>query len=1637
MDAYAGTHARGFRKGGMRLALLFTMTTALVVGALAPSLALAEEEVTNDEILQVASLDGTATVENLPEGQISITVSSTNNTETKLTGHLVEFEAPEGYELVSGSLKSGIQSTDPSATNSTTAVFQKTGDASKKDGDDDKDGKTDGGADSKTSGDKTDNGSGNKGSDSKGAGKKGSLPSTGETLAYAGIAVVCACAGVLFIVAAKKLRFKGMVLIVATVALVAASYPVPMLQAFADEAGTGNTVEYEVQSDAGEDEGGADTAEGEAACDTPIVGTKTLDLSAGDQSVSVKAKVTFMVEGEHESATTVNVDTSGYIASDAKSAWIVLESTVPFAGTDTESTNEDEATEFDVSKLAFSGALEGATVRGGQAFAIKNTDNDEYAQNTIEGDDKTHYELTLQLDDINTEAAGESGDDAEATAYGYINFAEGSFAKDKDSDTDENSLGIACVAFKDPDVTIPQLDSTERIGSDSTSHTLDSDGNYWEQVSDAQNGTSTVTRFNIPFDFDGSLYLSQVRDDMPGYDQLDGDELSVGNDTTHKYKTLIGDNVTKNIALVDTCGADIKIASVDDSDYNFWITFEVNEADPQKAYDQMTTALSNGVHFNGILMGGASDVVAYPVDMEEEDAAEDAFGFTYAESNPTALVWASEFEEGPSTTEITYLCSLQSASDLIDDDEGLADVNLKNKTTFSATMPDVASGTEEASADDVSLSQTSGAAIESVKVADTGDDVAELKITVPTDEFISSLETLGLEDDASDETFASLYSYVSGIDLKMSDGSTNAFGLSETDNEVELIDGASLVGDLLDSEIDAQDGDESDKTEKTSTPTTTAEARSATDDLKKVINEIANDKMKSIVKTAAESGKKVFESIQNIIKAYNESGGATLSMLGPVGSIIGAAVTFINAFNFEEETTVTYSVNDVMKKLNELESKVDGIAANTSIITLSMQEMDSSVAYSSFASRLGSLHSYMSGNQMTALVSKLQEDLAKYKDTTDAHNTCTLATPLESMPDEAVTLVRKFVALGNKYAKLQTGQENAEAALGELYNMISGGGIAHNKTLLDAYFDYTENFYNWESETYTVRLAFIATISQMWLNAYMVANADVALQAYDLDKTGSKDDPTYDLEQLDKVQTSNKLKDQTSQVMKALYGDYNWDQLAQEYPNTNADSKVKTAYDLSKVKDGQYKEEYEANLKEFKEAGDSEADAAAKAVQGVLDNHYFTESTALQRTHDDGSGRERLLVVDASTVDPVYFSKTYTDDSGNTQSYYAKVSAYDKTCFGDSYVATTAGTTSSDNIMERCENSSWSANSSFKPWQIQQMVKRLDALPDALRPAITTTNSSGKEVRKSVENIDEELQALGFKSINSSPSTNYKTKLVGIDKNNASNYTLEEALKRRGVVDAGTAENPTPTEKEVALDRNADENQNWSFVLSYAGFNYTGTNVNNGVPHGIIRKNYWVELGGSSERLLGTDIGERIQNSGDWVITQSGGVQTGARNKFAHWHSKCRYGTVVNYKTGAVKENQLLYNFDTEFYESLTRWYHADGGWTWLTRIWNRISLCQWINRVEFYGFGVFDLTSKSGKIYTAEGTDSTYNLYYDAERSYYIPLAIQANAVHRLEGENSYWTVDSDGRLYATVDGVTDKTSRTDPLGVYSYKSK
>ncbi len=1584
--------------GGAFRAFFAIAFVALLALVISPSFALADDasdELSNDEVLELASLDGSATTEGLEDGQVQVTVSSTNNSGAAIPGHLVEFEAPDGWELVSGSLTSSTQTTEGGDTLSTSAVFKKgSGSSSKTDGDG---GKTDDGSSKKT----------------------GVLPGTGDTLKWA----IVLAAGVLLVLVGRKLRLKGMMVLILVLVMVMASYPVPALQAFADEI---------IETDDGPSSGEDVTADYQ-----PLTASKTLELTAGDIKLSVKAKVTFLVAGERSNAGVINLDISNNIAKNTTKTVIVLESVTPFAlkenlstkdgkarineisGKEANGGNDDVTVSdfgyFDSEKIEFTGALEGVTLRG-NPIAFKTTSNDEYAKNNLDDEEDTaHYELWCAVDDINLELYNE--DDP----YGYISFAEGSFAE---SDVaDESYTGIACVAFSAASPSIIQATSKdEALGSDAMTHTYEN-GEFW----DGNN------KFRVGINLDGLSLGMPLRDGDTGYDGLTSESYTIAGSEGHTYK-----QITKQLAveehMVSVLNKDTKVVptAIDWDDANLWVEFTVEGKTGQEAYDAFTACLSRGVRISPSFAAQALTygIEVYPDGLSGQSSDSDSTGFAYAESSPAAFVWATDYKESGDKTEITYLASVHGASDLADEDGNtLATVSLKQKTTFKAEKAEItASEDDESDASNVSGdSSTSGMEIVSASVVDAGNNVMQIKLSVPTEEFNETLGAFSLDEGSNkNDQLAALYSYVGGIELTMTNGSANAFGVEEANKQVKLIDAAALTSSLSSSETVAL-ADDGQDSETPNVPTTPDEVKTDTEEL---INNLkinaSNTHYKKVANQAIESGKSIYTAISQIIQAYKDSS-LGLSVLGPVGAIAGAAISFVGSLSTEGE--VVYTVDDVMNKLDELESQISDISTATSVISLQQQETERALEYDTkYAERLEQLNNYMGGKQMTDLIKNLQTELAKYEAKDDKGKSlgaCSLATPIKYMPKEAVALVRKFVDYANKFAKLQAGAEGAEGALNMLYVMIKPT-TSHVSNVLDSYFNYTENFYNWESETYTARLALTATLSQMWINAYMVASADLALQDYDLESNEKGED---DLDRKMIKSAADDLQDKTNAVMEVLYGKYDWDTVKQEYPtDTTQKDHPQTSYNLELIEHGKYQREFASKMQEYEDQGMDTDDAFAATTQYILDTYYYTESDQFKRTHSDGSGYERLLVMDAnSNDDDALFSPTYTTDSGTKLNYYGKVAAYDKSCFANSYWVDVGVASSSDSIINRAAYSTWSANSSFTAWQIKQMVKRLKALPDALRPVYETTDDQGNAVSRAVENVDEELQALGFKSINTSPEKNYKLKVAGMDRTTEYKYTYTDAIKKYwGVVDVGTDENPTPLDQEVVLNANADENQNWPFVMTDIGGKYTTAD-----KYGPIRLNYWTELGGSSESLLGINSNDRIKHSNDWVITKSGNVVDGARNSFGKWHSKSRYGTVVNYKDGTIKENQLLYTVDAEYYPNLVRWYE-DGNW--FQNLFNRIASETWITRVEFYAFGVFDLTTKSAWIYKGAGTgfNNQFNLYYSRE---YLKSTLYTYGKYRLE--NSYWTVDKDGRLFPTEEGIVSTTSRADPNVHYKYKEK
>ena len=1533
--------------------------------------------------LEMIPVSITSSTDGLPEGQVQITATSENKSDVGLTGHQVSFEIPSGWKLVSGSTKSEAKKSADGDSVSTTAIIEKDSFATNTDETDEK----------STSDDAN-----------KNTGKKGSMPRTGDFPKIA-VAALLLVAALMFIWAAHKLRFKGTMVIILAALMVTMTLPVQAIQAFADEAGVSESAneEEDATDDISDGSGDANASEN---METATAST-TLKTTANGESLSIKTTASCLVEGNHETSSSVTVDASESIAKHTTSTTIVLESTTPFAGTDdtddieeaiknNEEISDDAADgveKFDSSKLELSGALKGATIRGA-CYSVQTNADDEYAQNNVDSDDNIHYELYVAVDNI-------PDSDASGTEYGYITFKAGSFKKN--GDINKNSTGMACVTFTDPVATIPDLDSTKKIGKDSGSHVFEATGNYW----DGDN------RFTIPIIYDGFNIGLPLRSDSKYYDQISKTWVNSEGKTENKEYTLDDDpgftyrwvNEADQLKQISVSDANIVPVAASQLDENYWITFEVKGKSGDEAYNAFISALKDGVKLGGALTSNSFEITAYPQGVSDNDET----GFTYAESNPVALMWASGYKSEGNSTTITYLASVIGTDDLTGTDK-LADVDLKDNTTFAVSRKDVTTNLGEDPTSNglfTAADQTiQGDGTPSVKSAK--DNVAEFTVTVSNDDFNQTIEAADAETEA--QKLNALYTYISGIDLTMSNGSTNAFGVPEEGTTVRVLNGASFYDALFTSDSDSN---------KTSLKASNKLSGTSADNVKKLSNEIVDEVKEVINSDAVDTAKQAFSDCQAIYKAVSEAIKAYLKSSNPsdllkLTSVAGLVGTLLDHL-IPKATEKVYTTNELMEKLNVIDAKIDKLSTSQEMMTITMRSIDAKLSYSLKAADVNRLQNYLGDSTITSLVSSLQTRLAKYPVLDDAHKEttekCSLGTPIENLPEGARKLVETFVSEANNKAVNAGVGANASAAMSDLYSMACMNNTG-DTDVITSYFDYVDTLFNWQSETYGVKQLFLARAMQMWLNGSMVMNAELALKVYNINHDSSLNDDQKEL-MLESVNSSIKeLAERTDKFTEKCSGTYDWDELAKEFP-----------VDSTTGEDGETVTESGTVF----DADKAKAAYPDKTIDEIIDI-YHKESSTTKRAVENNDGKDELLVsADGSTT-------------GNFTSYstsnFARIAAYDKSCFAQTFTmdSNNGGGNNkgahfdSDKVMAPAKESKWQANSTFSEAQLKVMYSRLSNMPSVFLPQVAETDENGKTTYRGVANIDEELQALGFKAINTAPSTNYKFSVAQDKWENQSNLYKLRAAGMTGVFDGDA----TGSDAYKMLDGSASENQNWKYILTSVGWRYAYPFKNDGTyresssaPYGAytqaLRESYFNELGSTKDvRILPGDIGTRIQDSNDWVVVSNDSEvkKFSDREVPSNFHSACRYGTVYNYKTNEFKTNQLLYVVDVEYYASIARAWQ--GSW-WFTKWWNAINNGQWVTRCEFYGFGVYNLDSENATI-------DTSGLYS------WVPTGDSSLAYDLYPGvyEGTYWNVSIDGKATAVQNGV-EVSAKKDPRITYS----
>ena len=1274
-----------------------------------------------------------------------------------------------------------------------------------------------------------------------------STPKTGDPFAVLAIIIAIIVVAAVALFSGRKLRFHSTLSVAVSALLVFSLLPVGALQAMADE----------VKGSSGSDSLDADS---------PFTLSKTVDVDARGESLAIEASVSCSVASDVAPGV-VNLELKRPIPVGASSVNVTVLSEVAYAGA---SETDGEYSTFDSSKIGLSGTLEGASVRQG-AYTVKVEGENEQSS---ELKDRTHYELRFIIDGIPEGAASEDSD------YGYIELTDQPF------NDQEQGYGVACVSYSTPAASIAQVTSESPMGSDVTSHTFDN-GKYFD-------GTN---RFRVPVDLDGIEVGMPIPTTSEFAAYATGDTFTIDG---VEYRMFTNEDIVRGISFNVT---DYKIKVVEcteDLGYT-WLTFQVDDATGADAYKELTKALTEcGVLFGGQITSTYLNTIAYPRGVTDGKADTDAAGnstdpFAYAETSPVAYAYAVQLDRGAQNTTVTYLAGLRSSQEAEDETE-VGDIDLLDETTFTAyrISTDKSGTSTETAASDIA-----------VKPSDANKDVFQIEVTVSNSQFDSDIKLLGISASDKSSLFEAMHTYLGNVNLRMTGGSTNAFGVPEKDADVALFDGesfsrankedgasdsgnssssgageASMVSLLADSNA----GNSTNSTDITTlnpkydsfagavgaVQTQAGENVKQMDQIyRKSSSDSASDKrMKQILSSAVTTGLGVNHAI-NLVTVLGKS---FLNYATAGFTIVGFLGVFV--MDLLPQETQMYTVDDVMNKLDEMNKKIDTVETTVKTINVKLDEQGSKSSWELQSNTYTNLKSLLCSKTTTYIFQGMDNVLGNYYELDENGNktdkACSRSTSISRMPKEAIDALDEYLQGIDNNAKnkgFQTGIGGAYTALHNL--LVPGESLSSN--ILDTYYEYVNSRYNWDVETKAAKRAFLASFMIMYNNAYALYSAELSVKLYRAkDKTGSTASVEVDMKE---------LQDYANDISTVLYGEVDWEQLRKDYPGASKTSTIDkdvTATDIDTDK-----------LK---------ADNPGKEVNEIIQEKYLTKSKYMTAATDTDYTEVKFIATDSVR------QRTYSTSN------YVLGAAYDENCFATTYL--------SGMVTDLNKGNDWQPKCSFETNELKTMAARLNALPASMRPTIT--DSDGKT--RPVENIAEEMEAIGFKT--QDPTAQFKKQLLKLgtsvmqarEEKIIGNSKASLWAQNGSTTDVWATVGANDSNPADEVDRYSDQARNWNYFFTEFGYNI---NYQNGKK---IRLQYACDLSSNNKRLIsGVDLGTKITDPQNYIVLSADKAKAAVSTWGGSGYGSqlpttvaARYGKVFNMKTGDVVDNQLLYAVEVQ-----------------------------------------------------------------------------------------------------------------------------
>lgn len=217
---------------------------------------------------------------------------------------------------------------------------------------------------------------------------------------------------------------------------------------------------------------------------------------------------------------------------------------------------------------------------------------------------------------------------------------------------------------------------------------------------------------------------------------------------------------------------------------------------------------------------------------------------------------------------------------------------------------------------------------------------------------------------------------------------------------------------------------------------------------------------------------------------------ALISLIGNASSgEIGGVAKAINDLISAGQTDTSYTTEDIMNQLFKMDAKLDTISTQVYNLNDAFKSSNDLNVLNDDNRTISGYRGALLGGDFVSIpqrLASLNNTLSNYKEK-GTDTPCSLATPFESLPDEAINDIKNAVNDIEQKAKDTIACDSVALMENRLYSLIKPE--SSGKNYVDHYFACVNDAYNFEPETYTTKAEFLTTLGAMYANAYAATSA--------------------------------------------------------------------------------------------------------------------------------------------------------------------------------------------------------------------------------------------------------------------------------------------------------------------------------------------------------------------------------------------------------------------------------------------------------------------------------------------------------------------------------------------------------------------